>query len=58
MNIENLKKLREKKSLTQIQVAKAVGVTATAYRNWEYGANKPSEDHMKKLEDILRGERK
>jgi len=53
-NLEKLKDDRLKKSLSQIELAKLVGVTANTYRNWEYGANNPSEENMKKLEKILK----
>lgn len=54
--LENLKELREKKGLTQIDLAKLVGVSANAYRNWEYGASYPNEENMKKLKEILEEE--
>ena len=48
-NLKELKELREKKGLTQIDLAKLVGVSANAYRNWEYGAGDPNEENMEKL---------
>lgn len=53
INVKNLKELRTKKNISQVELAKAVGVSANAYRNWEYGANNPSEENMKKLDKIL-----
>ena len=51
--MENLKEMRENKGLSQIEVAKLIGVSANTYRNWEYGANYPSEENMKKLKEVL-----
>jgi transcriptional regulator with XRE-family HTH domain len=51
--MENLKKARKEKNMTQVEVAKLVGVTANTYRNWEYGANAPSDENLEKLKEIL-----
>lgn len=56
MQIEDLKKLRLAAGLTQVEVAKAVGVTMTAYQNWERGANKPSDENYEKLMQVLKKE--
>jgi len=53
MDINNLKELRNKRDLTQLQLAKLVGVTLNTYANWEKGANEPNEDNMKTLIEIL-----
>lgn len=52
----NIKELRENKGLTQIEVAKLVGVTAMAYQNWERGACNPTPQNMKKLQEVLANE--
>jgi len=49
----DLKKLREKKKLTQIDVAKAVGVSVASYRLWEQGGGKPKPENMEKLKKVL-----
>lgn len=54
MDAENLKEKRKKLGLTQIQVAKKIGVTANAYRNWEYGANEPSRENQEKLKKLFK----
>jgi transcriptional regulator with XRE-family HTH domain len=51
--LNNLRERRIKKNLSQIEIAKLIGVTANAYRNWEYGANEPSEENMAKLKEVL-----
>lgn len=51
--MDNLKELRKQKKLSQIEIAKLIGVTANTYRNWEYGANDPSEENMEKLKEVL-----
>lgn len=37
----------------QIEMAIIIGVTANTYRNWELGANLPSEENLVKLEQKL-----
>lgn len=44
---------RKLKGKTQIDVAIACAVSLTTYRMWEYGVAKPSEENMKKLNDVL-----
>src|SRR6266705_1308135 len=41
--------LRKKAALTQVELAKLVGVTEKTVRNWEGGTDYPSESHLKKL---------
>lgn len=38
----NLKKAREKSSLTQVQIAQKVGISETSYQRIEYGSQRPS----------------
>ncbi len=56
MNLENLKEIRLKKGLTQIEVAKQVKVSVNSYRAWEQGVSKPSEENLIKLKEVLRDE--
>src|SRR5436853_2129571 len=44
--------LRKKAGLTQVEMAKLVGVTEKAVRNWEGGSVFPSESNLKKLIEI------
>lgn len=46
---ERLKQLREEKGVTQKDVAKAIGVTTSAYANYEQGIREPSIDILKNL---------
>jgi LuxR family maltose regulon positive regulatory protein len=41
--------LRKKAGLTQVELAKLVGVTEKTVRNWERGTDFPSESNLKKL---------
>lgn len=52
--LKDLSKLRKDKEMTQLDVAKLCGVTLNAYANWERGANKPSDDNLKKLKKIFK----
>lgn len=49
----DIKKLRLAKGLTQMQVAKAVGVSLTALRVWEGGASNPTPENLEKLKEVL-----
>lgn len=48
-----MRKARKSLELTQIEVAIAVGVSAPAYRLWESGGTKPTEDNEAKLRKVL-----
>lgn len=49
----NLKEQRVKKGMTQVDVAKAVGVSLVTYRLWEESASTPKEENKKKLIKVL-----
>lgn len=46
---EKLKELRKEKGCTQRKVAKAIGVTLSAYSNYEQGLREPSYQILKLL---------
>lgn len=49
----DLKALRKKLKMTQIDVAKAVGVSVASYRLWEQGGGKPNPGNLEKLKLVL-----
>lgn len=51
--MDELKKFREGKSMTQRQMASKIGVSLSYYRKIEQGKNKPSYQFMKKLKDVF-----
>lgn len=51
--IENLKEIRISKGMTQVDLAKLMGVTMNSIARWEQGANRPSEENMDKLKKVL-----
>lgn len=53
MNIQHLKQARENKHLTQSQVANILGITPTAYQNYEYGKREPNNDLLCKLSELF-----
>jgi len=53
-DILDIKSLRLEKKLTQIDVAKKVGVSLTSYQLWERGVTTPTEENLKKLYEVLR----
>lgn len=53
-DIGNIKEMREKNGLTQVDVALHCGVSLQAYYRWEAGITKSiSEERFQKLKDIL-----
>ena len=48
MNIK-LKELRKLKNVSQKEVASAIGITLSAYSNYEQGIREPSNDILKKI---------
>ena len=53
MKPEQIRKLRIKSGMTQVDVARAVGVSLVGFRNWENGGGKPKAENLKKLEEVL-----
>lgn len=52
--MDNLKEKRLEKGMTQIDVAKACGVSLTSYQLWERGVSKPNEENKKRLEKFFK----
>ena len=50
---KNIKKLRQRKKLTQEELAEKLYVTRQAVSNWETGKNQPDIDTLKALADTL-----
>lgn len=50
---ERLKDLRKQAGLTQVDVAKKLGISQPAYASWERGAKKPTQDNLVKIAQIL-----
>ncbi len=48
-----IRKLREKRGLSQIEFATALGVTPGAVSHWENGRRKPGIDDLAKMAQIL-----
>jgi transcriptional regulator with XRE-family HTH domain len=53
LNIENLKKAREKAGLTQAQAAIAIGVSDGTYKNYEQGKREPNGDKMVTIANLF-----
>ena len=51
--MDELRKLREEKGMTQEQLANILGVNRTTVTLWEVGINKPRADMLIKLADVL-----
>jgi putative transcriptional regulator len=50
---DNIAKFREREGLTKSALAKKVGVSKYAVRNWEIGASAPSSYHAPAVADAL-----
>ena len=46
---DNLRYLRKRKGVTQIEVARALGVPATTYNAYETGQNVPKDDMKQRI---------
>ena len=53
MNLQNLKQARETKHLTQTQVANILGITSTAYQNYEYGKREPNNELLCRIAELF-----
>ena len=51
--MNNIKYMREKYNLTQMSIALAIGVSINTIAKWENNVSKPSDDNMRKLEDMF-----
>ncbi len=56
MTAKELKKIRSQKKLTQVQMAKAIGVPATTYITWENEKSSPNFENKIKIKTFLEGE--
>lgn len=50
---ERLKKLRKQAQLTQVDVAKKLGISQPAYASWERGVKKPTQENLVKIAQVL-----
>ena len=50
---ERLKKLRKKAKLTQVDIARKLGISQQAYASWERGIKKPTQENLVKIAQIL-----
>ena len=48
-----LKKMRESKRLSQVEVATQLGVNRSSYNSWESGRAKPNQKNLLLLSEIL-----
>ena len=53
MKLENLREIRKEKGYTQVDMARQVGVSITAYQLWENNVSTPNAENMKKLKKVL-----
>nr|DAH69869.1 MAG TPA: Helix-turn-helix XRE-family like protein [Caudoviricetes sp.] len=51
--MSNLKAMRQKYNLTQMNIAKAIGVSINTITKWENNVSTPSEDNLKKLDNLF-----
>ena len=49
----NLKMMRTEYNLTQVTVAKEVGVSINTVAKWENNVSTPSDDNMQKLDNLF-----
>lgn len=49
----NLEQTRKQKGITQVELARAVGVSVNTIQAWERNVSTPSPENQKKLDDAL-----
>jgi transcriptional regulator with XRE-family HTH domain len=49
----DIKKLRTEKGMTQMEVAKACGVSLVTFQLWEREISTPNQENMEKLKKVL-----
>lgn len=50
---ERLKELRKQAHLTQVELAKRLGIGQSSYADWERGKKKPTQENLVKIARIL-----
>ncbi|MDU4454344.1 MAG: helix-turn-helix transcriptional regulator [Streptococcus mitis] len=50
---ERLKELRKKSYLTQVELAKRLGIGQSSYADWERGKKKPTQENLVKISQVL-----
>lgn len=50
---ERLKELRKQAYLTQVELAKRLGIGQSSYADWERGKKKPTQENLVKIAQIL-----
>lgn len=56
--MKNLKKIRTELGMTQVEVARKVGVSLSGYLLWERGVSNPTPENEKKLRKVLKLDKK
>ena len=50
---ERLKELRKQAHLTQVELAKRLGIGQSSYADWERGKKKPTQENLVKIAQVL-----
>ena len=50
---ERLKELRKQAHLTQVELAKLLGIGQSSYADWERGKKKPTQENLVKIAQVL-----
>ena len=50
---ERLKELRKQAHLTQVELAKRLGIGQSSYADWERGRKKPTQENLVKISQVL-----
>lgn len=50
---ERLKELRKQANLTQVELAKRLGIGQSSYADWERGRKKPTQENLVKISQVL-----
>lgn len=50
---ERLKELRKQANLTQVELAKRLGIGQSSYADWERGRKKPTQENLVKISQVF-----
>ena len=50
---ERLKELRKQANLTQVELAKRLGIGQSSYADWERGKKKPTQENLVKISQVF-----
>lgn len=51
--MSSIRQMRQRRSLTQLELAHQLGVTPSTIQNWERGRHRPSMKHLRRIAELF-----